>query len=91
MAIFIVLWPYLLTAKLRCLQKNNIGHTKKGKRGAPSPRSAVPAKKSKVAKKPPVTAKKSSPKKKPVAKKSSPKKPAAKKAGGAKKKGKSRK
>merc|ERR1712008_365712 len=48
-------------------------------------------KKSKVAKKPPVTAKKSSPKKKPVAKKSSPKKPAAKKAGGAKKKGKSRK
>merc|ERR1739838_896035 len=65
---------------------------KKGKRGAPSPRSAVPAKKSKVAKKPPVTAKKSSPKKKPVvAKKSSPKKPAAKKAGGAKKKGKSRK
>jgi len=64
---------------------------KKGKRGAPSPRSAVPAKKSKVAKKPPVTAKKSSPKKKPVAKKSSPKKPAATKAGGAKKKGKSRK
>merc|ERR1712172_271041 len=64
---------------------------KKGKRGAPSPRSAIPAKKSKVAKKPPVTAKKSSPKKKPVAKKSSPKKPAAKKAGGAKKKGKSRK
>ena len=28
MAIFIVLWPYLLTTKLRCLQKNNIGHTK---------------------------------------------------------------
>ena len=27
MAIFIVLWPYLLTTKLRCLQKNNIGHT----------------------------------------------------------------
>lgn len=63
---------------------------KKGKRGAPSPRSAISAKKSKVAKKPPVTAKKSSPKK-PVAKKSSPKKPAAKKTGGAKKKGKSRK
>ena len=28
MAIFIVLWAYLLTTKLRCLQKNNIGHTK---------------------------------------------------------------
>ena len=28
MAIFIVLWPYLLTTKLRCLQKNNFGHTK---------------------------------------------------------------
>ena len=27
LAIFIVLWPYLLTDKLRCLQKNNIGHT----------------------------------------------------------------
>ena len=27
MAIFIVLWPYLLTTKLRCLQKNNMGHT----------------------------------------------------------------
>ena len=27
MAIFIVLWPYLLTTKLRCLQKKNIGHT----------------------------------------------------------------
>ena len=27
MAIFIVLWPYLLTTKLRCLQKTNIGHT----------------------------------------------------------------
>ena len=27
MAIFIVLWPYLSTRKLRCLQKNNIGHT----------------------------------------------------------------
>ena len=27
MAIFIVLWPYLLTTKLRCLQKNIIGHT----------------------------------------------------------------
>ena len=30
MAIFIVLLPYLLTTKLRCLQKNNIGHTIKG-------------------------------------------------------------
>ena len=30
MAIFIVLWPYLLTVKLRCLQKNNIGHTNLG-------------------------------------------------------------
>ena len=30
MVIFIVLWPYLLTAKLRCLQKNNIGHTIEG-------------------------------------------------------------
>ena len=28
MAVFIVLWPYLLTIKLRCLKKNNIGHTK---------------------------------------------------------------
>ena len=27
MAIFIALWPYLVTTKLRCLQKNNIGHT----------------------------------------------------------------
>ena len=27
MAVFIVLWPYFLTTKLRCLQKNNIGHT----------------------------------------------------------------
>ena len=24
---FIILWPYLLTNKLKCLQKNNIGHT----------------------------------------------------------------
>ena len=24
---YVVLWPYLLTTKLRCLQKNNIGHT----------------------------------------------------------------
>ena len=24
---FIVLWPYLSTTKLRCLQKNNIGYT----------------------------------------------------------------
>ena len=30
MVIFIVLWPYLLTTKLRCLQKNNIGHTMQG-------------------------------------------------------------
>ena len=28
MAVFIVLWPYLLHTKLRCLQENNIGHTK---------------------------------------------------------------
>ena len=28
MAVFIVSWPYLLTTKPRCLQKNNIGHTK---------------------------------------------------------------
>ena len=35
MAIFKVLWPYLLTPKLRSLQKNNIGHTKVGgKKGA---------------------------------------------------------
>ena len=27
MAVFIVLWPYLSTTKLRCLKKNNIGHT----------------------------------------------------------------
>ena len=27
MAVFIVLWPYLLTTKLRCLQRKNIGHT----------------------------------------------------------------
>ena len=27
MVVFIVLWPYFLTTKLRCLQKNNIGHT----------------------------------------------------------------
>ena len=30
MTFFLVLWPYLLTTKLRCLQKNNIGHTKQG-------------------------------------------------------------
>ena len=30
MAVFIVLWPYLPTTKLRCLQKNKIGHTKDG-------------------------------------------------------------
>ena len=28
MADFVVLWPYLLTTKLSCLQKNNFGHTK---------------------------------------------------------------
>ena len=27
MVIFIVLWPYLLANKLRCLQRNNSGHT----------------------------------------------------------------
>ena len=27
MAIFVVLWSYLLTIKLSCLQKNNFGHT----------------------------------------------------------------
>ena len=27
MAVFVFLWPYLSTTKLRCLQKNNIGHT----------------------------------------------------------------
>ena len=26
-AIFVVLWSYLLTTKLSCLQKNNFGHT----------------------------------------------------------------
>ena len=30
MAVFIFLWPYFLTTKLRCLQKNNIGHTNAG-------------------------------------------------------------
>jgi hypothetical protein len=30
MAISIVLWPYLLTTKIRWLQKNNIGHTNSG-------------------------------------------------------------
>ena len=30
MAVFVVLWPYLLITKLRCLQKNNTGHTKTG-------------------------------------------------------------
>ena len=29
MAIFVVLWYYLLTNKLSCLQKNNFGHTKR--------------------------------------------------------------
>ena len=28
MAIFVVLWSYLLTTKLSCLQKNNFGDTK---------------------------------------------------------------
>ena len=28
MAILVVLWSYLLSTKLRCLQKNNFGHTK---------------------------------------------------------------
>ena len=28
MAIFIILGPYLLTTKIRCLQKNNIRHTR---------------------------------------------------------------
>ena len=28
MAIFVVLWSYLLTTKLSCLQKNNFGHTR---------------------------------------------------------------
>ena len=28
MAVFVVLWPYLLTTKLSGLQKNNFGHTK---------------------------------------------------------------
>ena len=28
MAVFILLWPYLLTTKLRCFQKNNIGYIK---------------------------------------------------------------
>ena len=27
MAVFVVLWPYLLTTKFSCLQKNNFGHT----------------------------------------------------------------
>ena len=26
-AVLVVLWPYLLTTKLSCLQKNNLGHT----------------------------------------------------------------
>ena len=30
MAFFVVLWSYLLTTKLSCLQKNNFGHTKLG-------------------------------------------------------------
>ena len=28
MVLFIILWPFLSTTKLRCWQKNNIGHTK---------------------------------------------------------------
>ena len=39
MVVFIVLWPYLLTTKLRCLQKNNIGHTNIGVRRYPMSRS----------------------------------------------------
>ena len=27
MAVFVVLWPYLLTTKLSCLRKNNFVHT----------------------------------------------------------------
>ena len=27
MAVFVVFWPYLLTTKLSCLQKNNFEHT----------------------------------------------------------------
>ena len=30
MAIFVVLWSYLLTIKLGCLQKNKFGHTNEG-------------------------------------------------------------
>ena len=30
MAIFVILWSYLLTTKLSCLQKNNFGHTNQG-------------------------------------------------------------
>ena len=30
MAVFIVLWSYLLTTKLRCLQNNNTEHTSSG-------------------------------------------------------------
>ena len=30
MVIFVVLWSYLLTTKLSCLQKNNFGHTNEG-------------------------------------------------------------
>ena len=31
MAIFIVLWPYLLTTKLRSVIRHNLGHSKVGK------------------------------------------------------------
>ena len=30
MAIFVVFWSYLLTTTLKCLQKNNFGHTIQG-------------------------------------------------------------
>ena len=30
MAIFVVIWPYLLTTKIICLQKKNFGHTNAG-------------------------------------------------------------
>ena len=30
MAVFIVLWPYLLTTKLRSVIRHNLGHSKRG-------------------------------------------------------------
>ena len=36
MVVFIVLWPYLITTKLRCWQKNNIGHTTQGTAQGPA-------------------------------------------------------